>query len=52
MESQPQNPEFRDNPENFHSCNKHPKEYSSVWQTAETLIKCQILLHFILVFNV
>ena len=23
MESQPQNPEFRYNPENFHPCNSH-----------------------------
>ena len=23
MESQPQNPEFRNNPENFHPCNSH-----------------------------
>ena len=22
MESQPQNPEFRNNPENFHTCNR------------------------------
>ena len=25
MESQPQNPEFRDNPENFHPCQKKIK---------------------------
>ena len=25
MESQPQNPEFRINPENFHPCNVHIK---------------------------
>ena len=25
MESQPQNPEFRINPENFHPCTKHSK---------------------------
>ena len=25
MESQPQNPEFRNNPENFHPCNIHLK---------------------------
>ena len=23
MESQPQNPEFRNNPENFHPCNRY-----------------------------
>ena len=27
MESQPQNPEFRNNPENFHPCIKLPKIY-------------------------
>ena len=28
MESQPQNPEFRNNPENFHPCFEHPKNMS------------------------
>ena len=27
MESQPQNPEFRNNPENFHPCNR-PDQYN------------------------
>ena len=27
MERQPQNPEFRNNPENFHPCFEHPKKY-------------------------
>ena len=27
MESQPQNPEFKNNPENFHPCNKLGKSY-------------------------
>ena len=26
MESQPQNPEFRNNPENFHPCNLDPDQ--------------------------
>ena len=26
MESQPQNPEFRNNPENFHPCSQGPNE--------------------------
>ena len=34
MESQPQNPEFRNNPENFHPC-AHIHEIR-VWMTAET----------------
>ena len=30
MESQPQNPEFRINPENFHPCNQHNKTLTLV----------------------
>ena len=29
MESQPKNPEFRNNPENFHPCNKNLGSYQS-----------------------
>ena len=36
MESQPQNPEFRNNPENFHPC-AHIHEIW-VWMTAQTKI--------------
>ena len=33
MESQPQNPEFRNNPENFHPCD-HTSDISSAATTA------------------
>ena len=29
MESQPQNPEFRNKPENFHPCHPHLNKYNS-----------------------
>ena len=32
MESQPQNPEFRNNPENFHPCDTEMENSSSVIQ--------------------
>ena len=34
MESQPQNPEFRNNPENFHSCGKMYKLASQSVQSS------------------
>ena len=32
MESQPQNPEFRNNPENFHPCSQHQYMYVNYFQ--------------------
>ena len=42
MESQPQNPEFRNNPENFHPCYKHFK-MAPVWANLnmDTWLKVQ-----------
>ena len=31
MESQPQNPEFRINPENFHPCGFDSGEHTAIW---------------------
>ena len=31
MESQPQNPEFRINPENFHPCDNLCKQFGPQW---------------------
>ena len=39
MESQPQNPEFRNNPENFHPCMYLQAEWKTVdveWKTVDT----------------
>ena len=38
MKSQPQNPEFRNNPENFHPCNKPPDQ-------TDTHTYCSFLLY-------
>ena len=37
MESQPQNPEFRINPENFHPCNLCTRESRFVYEGAPRL---------------
>ena len=50
MESQPQNPEFRNNPENFHPCQDTSKLV--LWQIVKTQMKCQIGQHFIRVCTV
>ena len=45
MESQPQNPEFRINPENFHPCIlKLPQLYS--WSYEWTVISVTMVHHF------
>ena len=36
MESQPQNPEFRNNPENFHPCSSH--KYNSKIELSHTFL--------------
>ena len=38
MESQPQNPEFRINPENFHPCNIHVKLFQ-IWTNGLDAVK-------------
>ena len=55
MESQPQNPEFKNNPETFThglTCvfGKTPKRV--VLQTGKTQMKCSLVLHFISVYTV
>ena len=52
MERQPQNPEFRNNPENFHTCMyfyplyTHRSEIRTqvLWKTVKTQMKCSIKL--------
>ena len=43
MESQPQNPEFRNNPKNFHPWSKYP-EQSNSFKHDKILNKCNIKL--------
>ena len=43
MESQPQNPEFRNNTENFHPWDLNP--FLTLWHNSElTFFKCLILI--------
>ena len=37
MEGQPQNPEYRINPENFHPCNQYNKKH---WERSGSVVEC------------
>ena len=45
MESQPQNPEFRNNPENFHPCLKKLKDFNVFPQSNLQCLRFYILVN-------
>ena len=44
MESQPQNPEFRNNPENFHPCTCQLVPYAGYWLDYEKPVHSFMLM--------
>ena len=57
MESQPQNPEFMINPENFHPCQKYshemtPQARSSIWETVYFLVMYQYIICNLVVLRI
>ena len=42
MESQPQNPEFRINPENFHPCVQHAIDVNSLYVESFSCFCCRL----------
>ena len=52
MESQPQNPEFRNNPENFHQCKCNISFPNRIMFAQELANKCFLFYLFDLILNV
>ena len=46
MESQPQNPEFRNNPENFHPCIYHNLQCAYITRVMVNVLKYRTLSYF------